>query len=73
MSVQYWTVGETALAAKVEPSTIVTWIRRGLLPAVRTPGGQYRVHPDDLSLAFGPVRLPPREPGERRGAGGGRP
>lgn len=48
------TTKECAAAAKVNRRTIVTWIRRGILPATRRPGerGHYRILWKDLYEAL---------------------
>lgn len=38
---------ELARAWELHPKTVVLWIREGRLPAIRTPGAQYRVRADD--------------------------
>lgn len=45
---------QCAAAAKVNRRTIVTWIRRGILPATRRPGsrGHYRVQWQHLYRAL---------------------
>jgi excisionase family DNA binding protein len=40
------TVNEVAATFRVMPSTVRAWARSGRLDSVRTPGGQYRFHPD---------------------------
>lgn len=53
------TVAEAALLLRVAPTTIRSWVRRGLLPARRTAGGRHlRIGREDLNLAFLPSRLP---------------
>lgn len=48
--------------------TIVSWIHRGLVPALKLPGarGQYFVHPDDLdkvmTLLSTPIPYSPEGP-----------
>lgn len=39
-----------------QPKTVIGWAKRGRLPYIRTPGGQYRFRPadvDDLLLVIG--------------------
>jgi excisionase family DNA binding protein len=36
--------------------TLARWIADGRVPAVRTPGGRYRLDERDLVLAFTPAR-----------------
>ena len=43
-----WT-GQVARLCGVTPAAVFKWIRAGALPASRTPGGQYRVRPNDLT------------------------
>ncbi|TQS30082.1 helix-turn-helix domain-containing protein [Microbispora sp. KK1-11] len=31
-----------------EPKTVIGWARKGRLPYIRTPGGQYRFRPADV-------------------------
>jgi excisionase family DNA binding protein len=38
---------ELARLWQVNPKTVYVWIREGKLPAIRTPGAQYRVRTDD--------------------------
>ena len=35
----------------VSVSTVTRWARHGLLPSVRTPGGQFRFRADDMQRA----------------------
>lgn len=42
------TTGEAARMVGVSRSTVRRWIRLGLLPAVRLPGGHFRVSRDGL-------------------------
>jgi excisionase family DNA binding protein len=41
------TVSQVAAHLAVDPSTVRRWIEDGRLPAVK-PGGQWRIHPDEL-------------------------
>lgn len=38
---------ELARAWELHPKTVYLWIREGRLPAIKTPGAQYRVRTDD--------------------------
>ena len=40
----YLTTGEAAAIFDVDPDTVLRWIKSGEIPAVRTPGGHYRIH-----------------------------
>jgi excisionase family DNA binding protein len=41
------TVSEVASLCRVDASTVRRWIAREQLPAVRLPGGQYRIRSQD--------------------------
>ena len=43
--------GEVARLFGVSASTVTRWARTGLLRAVRTPGGHYRFHADEMRRA----------------------
>ena len=47
--------GDAAKVCSVTPNTVLKWIKGGLLPAQRTPGGHYRIDPRDLAQRF-PLR-----------------
>ena len=55
---QYLTLRRAAQKLGVTPDTLSRWVRAGRIPAVRLPGGHYRLHEDDLWLAMEPV-VPP--------------
>lgn len=40
----YLTTGEAAALFDVDPDTVLRWIKSGDIPAIRTPGGHYRIH-----------------------------
>ena len=40
----YITTGEAAAIFDVAPDTVLRWIKSGDIPAIRTPGGHYRIH-----------------------------
>ncbi len=40
----YITTGEAAAIFDVEPDTVLRWIKSGNIPAIRTPGGHYRIN-----------------------------
>lgn len=53
---RYFNPSQAARRLGVDRATIVRWIRRGHLPASRTPGGHYRIFEADLRLALRPAR-----------------
>lgn len=55
--------GEAARLCSVERDTVLKWIKRGRIPAVRTPGGHYRIARQDLE------RLRAASPARHRPAG----
>lgn len=60
------TTRQAAEKANKHQRTIVAWIRRGELPAVRRPGGrgQYFIDPDELQQVMDYLSTPvPYEPG----------
>jgi excisionase family DNA binding protein len=40
----YITTGEAAAIFDVDPDTVLRWIKSGDIPAIRTPGGHYRIN-----------------------------
>jgi excisionase family DNA binding protein len=44
-----YTTFEAALLCHVSHHSIKNWIRRGLIKAIRTPGGHYRIKKDELT------------------------
>lgn len=40
----YLTTGEAAAIFDVDPDTVLRWIKSGEIPAIRTPGGHYRIN-----------------------------
>lgn len=68
---RFFTTGEIAAQCDVSVGAVKKWIRKGKLDATRTPGGHFRVAPDEFqrfSTAYG---FPRRAPAERREAGRG--
>lgn len=54
MDSELLTTGEVARLCGVTPDAVLKWIKRGRLPATRTPGGHYRVtRADCTSLGIG--------------------
>lgn len=50
---------ELARLWELHPKTVYLWIREGKLPALRTPGAQYRVRADDARAYCEKNNLPP--------------
>ncbi len=44
----FYTTHEVSRFCNVYPTTVINWIKEGLLPAYTTPGGHRRVKKDDL-------------------------
>ena len=44
----FYTTHEVSNFCNVYPTTVINWIKEGLLPAYTTPGGHRRVKKDDL-------------------------
>ena len=63
MSTSSMTTGKAAQLCAVKPDTVLKWIKKGRLPAVRTVGGHYRVEERDVleALTQGHVSDEPRE------------
>jgi len=40
--------GQASKLLSVTPDTILKWIKQGKIPAIRTPGGHYRISGDDI-------------------------
>ena len=40
----YLSTGEAAAIFDVDPDTVLRWIKSGEIPAIRTPGGHFRIH-----------------------------
>lgn len=55
-----------ALAAllDVHPNTVRAWLREGRIRAIRTPGGQYRIDPDEARKAMDIQPAPASEEAE---------
>ena len=52
----YLTPREVSQMLDVNTETVVRWIKQGSLPAVKTPGGRYRILHADVVLALKPAR-----------------
>lgn len=52
MACVYLTLLEAARLLRVEPRTLARWAREGHVPALKTPGGQWRFAEADLILAL---------------------
>ena len=53
MAAQYITTGKAARRCSVQPDTVLKWVKKGRLPAIRTPGGHYRIDERDLARFVG--------------------
>ncbi|MGB8478719.1 MAG: helix-turn-helix domain-containing protein [Acidobacteriaceae bacterium] len=53
MAAPYITTGKAARRCSVQPDTVLKWVKKGRLPAVRTPGGHYRIDERDLARFMG--------------------
>jgi|SRR5581483_7819682 len=60
MSRQLFSTGEVARRCSVKGDTILKWIKKGRLPATRTPGGHFRVEESDLLALL--TKVSPPEP-----------
>lgn len=58
---QFHTLDEVATILRVDRATVARWIADGALPAVRTPGGRFRIAKEDVHLALKPARRRPRD------------
>lgn len=56
MSERLWRPGEVAALMRVDPKTITRWVHEGRLPAIRTPGGRYRIPDSAVRDLFTPER-----------------
>lgn len=48
MSKDFYTTHQVSKLCDVYPTTVINWIKEGLLPAYTTPGGHRRIKRDDL-------------------------
>lgn len=48
MGKRWFTTGEVAVIYSVTPDAVLKWIKTGKLPAVKTPGGHYRISCDEI-------------------------
>jgi len=55
MSDRLLTTGQAARACSVTADTVLKWIRSGVLPSRRTPGGHHRIDERDLHKVAGPL------------------
>ena len=56
------TTGQAARLCSVTPDTVLKWIKKGSLEAVRTAGGHYRIRREDLEPLFTVGRISRRIP-----------
>jgi excisionase family DNA binding protein len=57
----FLTVAQVAEMLEVSPRTVLRWVERGDLPAVRLPGGRLRVSARDLEAALERWQTMPRK------------
>jgi excisionase family DNA binding protein len=55
------TVAEAAVRLGFTSETLLRWIRRGKLPAIKTPGGHLRIREDDLERCLHDWATPARK------------
>ena len=55
-------VREVARTFNVHHSTVLSWIKTGRLPAIRTPGGMYRVDPNAVKGLLAQLNSEPAAP-----------
>ena len=48
MTKEFYTTHEVSKFCDVYPTTVINWIKEGILPAYTTPGGHRRIKRDDL-------------------------
>ena len=65
MATDLLTVEEAATRLKMNPQTVRRWIRRGLLPAAKVGGKEWRIRAEDLDLQ---LTKPTPEEMQRRAA-----
>ena len=44
----YISTGKAAKCLSVSPDTVLKWVKRGLVPAVKTAGGHYRISEENV-------------------------
>jgi excisionase family DNA binding protein len=67
MTDRVYTSHEVADLVQVSPSTVLSWVNQGLLPAFRTPGGHRRIRGHELAGFLRSHRMPiPAEIDDRR-------
>lgn len=52
------TANEVAAAARVSPTTVIQWVRRGVIPGIRV-GGSWRFRRSDIDQLLTPVTPDP--------------
>ncbi|MGD8866568.1 MAG: helix-turn-helix domain-containing protein, partial [Gemmatimonadales bacterium] len=61
--------GDVAKLCGVTPDAVLKWIKKGKMPATRTPGGHYRISRECcIALGFGVSKREERSPAVSRGA-----
>lgn len=60
MAKDFYTTHQVSKFCDVYPTTVINWIKEGILPAYTTPGGHRRIKGDDLLKLMRPLKAPRR-------------
>lgn len=52
IAVELYTVKEVAAKFRVKPRTVYRWLKSGRMPAIETPGGQWRITGEAVNAEF---------------------
>lgn len=63
----YVSTGQVARLLSVTPDTVLKWIKKGKLPAIKTAGGHYRIPRNSLDELLNPTKDLPEGSPARRG------
>ncbi len=58
MAKDFYTTHQVSKFCNVYPTTVINWIKEGLLPAYTTPGGHRRIKRDDLMKLMNKNNMP---------------